>query len=180
VRRSSGFGWRGGRGRRTTICFGNSITYGDLRSGVLSARNGKLRLLSDAFELTERRRVNTIRYAQSLSRMRRLLPAIRPYQVRYAPCSSGYVLRDVRLLQDVPLKIPAMASYDYRCRSCDSTFEVRRPITATADERDLTCPTGHRDVVRVWSAVNLGSTAGSTGSTPASTGGGCCGGGCCA
>ncbi len=69
-----------------------------------------------------------------------------------------------------------MASYDYRCRTCDSVFEARRSITA--QETDVRCPDGHGDVARIWSAVaTIGSGAASAGAAAPS--GGCCGGGCC-
>ena len=68
-----------------------------------------------------------------------------------------------------------MAAYDYRCRACDTTFEVRRAVTD--DAAPVTCPAGHPDIARVWSAVNVGGRAPVT--VPAGGGGGCCGGGCC-
>jgi len=71
-----------------------------------------------------------------------------------------------------------MAAYDYRCRTCDSVFEVHRPMTAEAD--GVRCPGGHDEVTRVWSAVAL--ATGAAGSRPVATApasGGCCGGGCC-
>ncbi|MDP9433217.1 MAG: zinc ribbon domain-containing protein [Actinomycetota bacterium] len=72
-----------------------------------------------------------------------------------------------------------MASYDYRCRSCSTVFEVRRPIDA-ATAPAVRCPDGHDDVARVWSASSLvgARPASAAPSTPAG-GGGCCGGGCC-
>lgn len=74
-----------------------------------------------------------------------------------------------------------MAAYDYRCRTCDSVFEQRRSVTA--DAGDVTCPQGHAEVSRVWSAVAItGSakaTAGARAAAPAPSGGACCGGGCC-
>lgn len=68
-----------------------------------------------------------------------------------------------------------VAAYDYRCRECDRVFEVRRAIGTEAGEPS--CPEGHGDVVRVWSAVSVGGLATST--APAAASGGCCGGGCC-
>jgi putative FmdB family regulatory protein len=68
-----------------------------------------------------------------------------------------------------------MPRYDYRCRTCDSRFEVSRrldePVTAVA------CPVGHSETSRVFTAVAVGGGA-SAASEPAG-GGGCCGGGCC-
>lgn len=65
-----------------------------------------------------------------------------------------------------------MPRYDYRCRTCDSSFEVTRSLTDTDAAR---CPEGHDDCARVFTAVAV---AGSASSAPA-PGGGCCGGGCC-
>lgn len=70
-----------------------------------------------------------------------------------------------------------MPAYDYRCRTCDVQFEVRRSI-ADASVAPESCPAGHTKTSRVFSAVAVGggaaAPAGSTGA-----GGGCCGGGCC-
>ena len=66
-----------------------------------------------------------------------------------------------------------MPRYDYRFRTCDATFEVRRgldePVTA------VPCPHGHAETSRVFTPVAVGGGA----ATPAPSGGGCCGGGCC-
>ena len=67
-----------------------------------------------------------------------------------------------------------MPSYDYRCRTCDTRFEVRRGLDET--ETPVVCPQGHDATSRVFTAVAVG---GSASSAPAPTGGGCCGGGCC-
>ncbi|HVU71984.1 MAG TPA: zinc ribbon domain-containing protein [Mycobacteriales bacterium] len=71
-----------------------------------------------------------------------------------------------------------MASYDYRCRTCDVRFEVVRGISEDADA--VSCPSGHADVARIWSAVAvMGRSGGASASAPVmSGGGGCCGGGC--
>lgn len=65
-----------------------------------------------------------------------------------------------------------MPRYDYRCRACDTTFEVRRGL----DEPDapVPCPQGHADTGRVFTAVAVGGA-----SAAAAPSGGCCGGGCC-
>ena len=71
-----------------------------------------------------------------------------------------------------------MAAYDYRCRECETTFEVRRSVNA--DAGPVRCPGGHADVARIWSAVSVGGVAtvgAQGGAAPAA--GGCCGGGCC-
>ena len=73
-----------------------------------------------------------------------------------------------------------MAGYDYRCRHCDSVFEVRRGVSE--DSGDVRCPSGHRDVARVWSAVSVavaGRSATPAPRTAMAGAGGCCGGGCC-
>ena len=66
-----------------------------------------------------------------------------------------------------------MPRYDYRCRTCDATFEVRRGIDEP--EAAVSCPDGHEQVSRVFSAVAVG---GATATAPPPAGG-CCGGGCC-
>ena len=70
-----------------------------------------------------------------------------------------------------PEDVPAV---DYRCRTCDVTFEVRRSVTEPSPAV-VPCPAGHDETVRVWSAVAV------TGGAPAprQAAGGCCGGGCC-
>ncbi|MFD9534913.1 zinc ribbon domain-containing protein [Streptomyces sp. NPDC060010] len=72
-----------------------------------------------------------------------------------------------------------MPRYEYRCRTCDDTFEVSRPMVESSAPAD--CPAGHADTVKLLSAVAVG---GSSGGAPASApmgggGGGCCGGGGC-
>jgi putative FmdB family regulatory protein len=78
-----------------------------------------------------------------------------------------------------------MAAYDYRCRTCDSTFEVHRSVTATADPAEVLCPSGHADATRVWSAVAVSSGSPfssafnfNPAAQAAPSGGGCCGGAC--
>jgi putative FmdB family regulatory protein len=67
-----------------------------------------------------------------------------------------------------------MALYEYRCRTCDERFEVRRPMTAAAAATP--CPDGHLDTVKVLSM--FATTGVTSGGAPSSAGGGCCGGGC--
>jgi putative FmdB family regulatory protein len=43
-----------------------------------------------------------------------------------------------------------MALYEYRCRTCDTTFELRRPMAEA--NAPAACPDGHGDVVRLLSA----------------------------
>ncbi|MDP9417867.1 MAG: zinc ribbon domain-containing protein [Actinomycetota bacterium] len=68
-----------------------------------------------------------------------------------------------------------MPTYDYRCRTCDARFEVRRPMDAPAEPQP--CPHGHDDVTRVFTPVAVG--GGTSTPAAAANGGGCCGGGCC-
>ncbi|WP_110081792.1 FmdB family zinc ribbon protein [Actinokineospora spheciospongiae] len=68
-----------------------------------------------------------------------------------------------------------MPTYEFRCRSCGSTFEVRRPMSASSDPAP--CPGGHEDTVKLLTMAGLG--GGSAAPAPSGGGGGCCGGGCC-
>ena len=72
-----------------------------------------------------------------------------------------------------------MTVYDYRCRTCDTQFEVRRRMTEQAPA--VRCPDGHDDVARIWSAVAMVGSSTATMRAPArpAATGGCCGGGCC-
>jgi putative FmdB family regulatory protein len=65
-----------------------------------------------------------------------------------------------------------MPRYEYRCRACARTFELDRPMSASADP--AVCPEGHSDTVKLLSTVALGGVGGPA---PAA-GGGCCGGAC--
>jgi putative FmdB family regulatory protein len=69
--------------------------------------------------------------------------------------------------------------YDYRCRTCDEVFEVRRSM---ADDAPVACPSGHADTVKLlaFAAVGGRATPGPGGAYPApgAGGGGCCGGAC--
>lgn len=72
-----------------------------------------------------------------------------------------------------------MPLYEYRCRTCGTTFEERRPMAQSSDP--ATCPEGHADARRVLSVFMSGVTRSATGSPApvmAGGGGGCCGGGC--
>ncbi|WP_405017264.1 zinc ribbon domain-containing protein [Kitasatospora sp. NBC_00070] len=71
-----------------------------------------------------------------------------------------------------------MPRYDFRCRTCGATFELRRAM-AQANDPAL-CPQGHTDTVKLLSAVAVTGGGSSAGAAPQqSSGGGCCGGGCC-
>lgn len=68
-----------------------------------------------------------------------------------------------------------MPRYEYRCRSCGSTFERDRPMAEAS--APAACPSGHDDTVKLLSTVALG--RGSGAAAPAGGGGGgCCGGAC--
>jgi putative FmdB family regulatory protein len=68
-----------------------------------------------------------------------------------------------------------MPRYEYRCRSCGSTFELDRPMAAASEP--AACPGGHDDTVKLLSTVSVG--RGAAGPAPAGGGGGgCCGGAC--
>ncbi|MGP4003642.1 FmdB family zinc ribbon protein [Streptomyces sp. 8N706] len=69
-----------------------------------------------------------------------------------------------------------MPRYEYRCRSCGTTFELNRPMAESS--APATCPDGHEDTVKLLSTVAVGGTAAAP-AAPAGGGGGCCGGGCC-
>jgi putative FmdB family regulatory protein len=68
-----------------------------------------------------------------------------------------------------------MALYEFRCRTCDDVFEVRRPMSeATAA---AVCPSGHTDTIKLLSMfARTGAAPASV--APVAAGGGCCGGGC--
>lgn len=65
-----------------------------------------------------------------------------------------------------------MPRYEYRCRSCGSTFELDRPMAASS--APAPCPSGHDDTVKLLSTVAVARGA----AGPARSGGGCCGGAC--
>jgi len=73
-----------------------------------------------------------------------------------------------------------MPLYEFRCRTCDETFELRRSMSESNDP--ATCPQGHDGAVRLLSVFanhGGGSSAGSAPTiTPPKMGGGC--GGACA
>ncbi|WP_441246264.1 FmdB family zinc ribbon protein [Kitasatospora sp. McL0602] len=69
-----------------------------------------------------------------------------------------------------------MPRYDFRCRTCGATFELRRTMAQANDP--AVCPEGHQDTVKLLSAVAV--TGGAPQQAPSGGGGGgCCGGGCC-
>ncbi|WP_329789359.1 zinc ribbon domain-containing protein [Lentzea sp. DG1S-22] len=66
-----------------------------------------------------------------------------------------------------------MPTYEFRCRTCDDTFELQRPMSESSSP--ASCPDGHADTVKLLSMAGIGGTR----QAPAGSGGGCCGGGCC-
>jgi putative FmdB family regulatory protein len=75
-----------------------------------------------------------------------------------------------------------MPTYEFRCPTCETTFEEQRPMAQSGDP--ATCPAGHEGARRLLSvfANTSGSTdslrAGAASPIATSPGGGCCGGGC--
>jgi putative FmdB family regulatory protein len=65
-----------------------------------------------------------------------------------------------------------MPRYEYRCRTCEQTFAVSRPMSESSERTP--CPDGHDDTRRLLSIAGM---TGLAAAAPAS--GGCCGGGCC-
>jgi putative FmdB family regulatory protein len=71
-----------------------------------------------------------------------------------------------------------MPLYEFKCRSCDDTFEVRRPMSQASDP--AVCPQGHEGAVRLLSVFASVGASGAAAPSPAArpTGGHGCGGGC--
>lgn len=64
-----------------------------------------------------------------------------------------------------------MPVYEYRCRTCDTTFEARRPM---AESNAATpCPEGHADTVRLLSVFASVGSSGAAAPAPASGGAPC-------
>jgi putative FmdB family regulatory protein len=75
-----------------------------------------------------------------------------------------------------------MPRYEYRCRECDTQFELARPMAESGAPAD--CPQGHGDTVKLLSTVAVGGVSAASAPSAAAQaggggGGGCCGGGCC-
>lgn len=65
-------------------------------------------------------------------------------------------------------------TYEFRCRECGDTFDVKRPMSESGAPAD--CPEGHTDTVKLLSMAGL---SGGAAAPSGGGGGGCCGGGCC-
>ena len=68
----------------------------------------------------------------------------------------------------------SVPTYEFRCRACGSTFDVKRPMAEAS--APAPCPDGHEDTVKLLSMVSLGGR--SDGAAMPAGGGGCCGGAC--
>jgi putative FmdB family regulatory protein len=67
--------------------------------------------------------------------------------------------------------------YEFRCRTCDETFEVRRPMSEAGEP--ATCPDGHDGAVRLLSVfASVGAGGSPAPAAPAPRAGGGCGAGC--
>ena len=67
-----------------------------------------------------------------------------------------------------------MPLYEYRCRTCDDLFEVRRPMSES--DAPAECPHGHADTVRLLSVFASAGAASTSGVSAMPAGG--CGAGC--
>jgi putative FmdB family regulatory protein len=71
-----------------------------------------------------------------------------------------------------------MAVYEYRCRTCDDLFEVRRPMSES--DAPAACPQGHAETVRLLSVFASAGAATATSAMGAMPAGGCGAGCACA
>jgi putative FmdB family regulatory protein len=70
-----------------------------------------------------------------------------------------------------------MPVYEFRCRTCDTTFEARRPMAES--HAAATCPAGHPDTVRLLSVfASVGAASPSPSAAPGSGAGAPCGSHC--
>lgn len=70
----------------------------------------------------------------------------------------------------------AMPLYEYRCRTCDDVFELRRPMSES--NASAACPNGHATTVRLLSVFASAGASTSPSSAAASRPAGGCGGAC--
>ncbi|MHB1090201.1 MAG: FmdB family zinc ribbon protein [Ilumatobacteraceae bacterium] len=69
-----------------------------------------------------------------------------------------------------------MPMYEFRCRTCDTAFEERRPMAQANDP--ATCPEGHDNTVRLLSVfASVGASTTSSSPVPVAPARGC-GSGC--
>lgn len=62
-----------------------------------------------------------------------------------------------------------MPVYEYRCRTCGTDFELRRPMAEST--APTSCPDGHDGALRRMSVVSaIGGSAPASGSAPAAAG----------
>ena len=76
-------------------------------------------------------------------------------------------------------KVGAMAVYEYLCRDCETSFEVRRAM-GDADV-SVMCPSGHTDVrkkLSMFASIGPRGTDVASIAPAARPAGGCCGGAC--
>jgi putative FmdB family regulatory protein len=73
-------------------------------------------------------------------------------------------------------RLPNVPTYEFSCRICDATFELRRAMSASDEPAE--CPDGHADTMRLISAFASVSTGTSVGAASGPQGGPC--GGSCA
>lgn len=74
-----------------------------------------------------------------------------------------------------------MPLYEYRCKTCDTSFEVRRSMSES--NAAAICPSGHTDTMKLLSsfaAVGASTPGRAPAMSAAPTGGGCGGGCACA
>ncbi|MBT8228457.1 MAG: zinc ribbon domain-containing protein [Dactylosporangium sp.] len=72
-----------------------------------------------------------------------------------------------------------MPRYEYRCRTCGTTFEISRPMRESSSE--ARCPAGHNETVKLLSTVAVTGSGGRSRREPAECPAGrdsCCGGVC--
>lgn len=69
-----------------------------------------------------------------------------------------------------------MPLYEFRCRTCETNFEVRRPMAEAS--APAVCPQGHPGAVRLLSVFASVGGAPASAPSPAPRAGGGCGSGC--
>ncbi len=58
-----------------------------------------------------------------------------------------------------------MPRYEYRCHTCDDTFELRRPMSDS--DAPATCPEGHAETTRLLSVFAAVGTSSASAGAPA-------------